>query len=633
MSSAAKTPRPAKTVLPLPPVGNPKRCWVIAGALAALILLCYWQVWRFEFVSYDDTDYVSENAWVQKGVSKESIAWAFTTNHASNWHPLTWLSHMLDWQTYGSNAGGHHFTNVLLHLGNTLLLFLLLCKMTTATWRSAFVAALFAIHPLHVESVAWVSERKDVLSTLFGLMSIWFYASYAQAKNTHALAEAKSISNRQRSIAYGLALLFFALSLMSKPMLVTMPFLLLLMDGWPLRRYSVFNVQYSVGGASRSQSEHRTLNIEHWPRLLLEKLPFLLLTIASCLVTIKVQAGKTMQTLTDFSIADRISNALVSYVAYLGKTFWPSDLAFFYPLLGAPPVGQVILATCVLLLVSFGAILARKKAPYILIGWLWYLGTLVPMIGIVHVGEQALADRYTYFPLIGIFIALVWWVAGRGGVVECWSGGVMGANSNTPTLHHSNPPVQRLFTAVAVVAIIGLALLSYRQIGFWRDSKTLLERALAVTQNNFLAHNNYGVALADNGKFDEAIIHYRRAIKIKPHYARAYSNLGAALTLTQKFQEAIPNFKQALSLRPGDAETHYNLAVTLAQLEDYAGTIEHCRMALEANPNYTVAHFDLGLALSLRGEHLQAVEHFRHYLERFPSDETAQKLLSQSLQK
>lgn len=587
-----------------------KSCWWSAGAITILILLCYWQVWQFGFINYDDNDYVPKNSWIQNGYSKEAVNWAFTTGHMSNWHPLTWLSHILDWNIYGGNAGGHHFTNVLFHIANTQLLFLLLRKVTGATWRSALVAALFGLHPLHVESVAWVSERKDVLSVFFGLLSLWFYASYAQRKQRRA--ESQTIRSHRDtpgvSAAYAGALLFFGFSLMSKPMLVTMPFLMLLLDIWPLQRSS-FLIRTSASNEI-SRSTEPLFN------LIGEKLPFLLLTIGSSTVTFKVQAGKTMQTLTDFTAAARFSNAVVSYASYLANMLWPGDLAFFYPLLGAPPPGKVVLATVVLLLISALAVWARKRAPQLLIGWLWYLGTLIPVIGIVHVGDQSMADRYTYFPLIGIFIALVW------GIAE-WSG----------TQQRPLAGQQKVLTAAGLLILPILAFLSYRQVGFWKDSHTVLIRALEVTQNNFLAHNNYGVVLADSGNYSEAIKHYRQAIEIKPHYARAYSNLGASLALSGNFPEAIASLEKALSLRPGDAETHYNLAVTLAQLKDYPGTIQHCKAALELDPNYKVAHFDLALALSLMGENNEAVTHIREYLKAFPHDDAGHKLLSQTLQK
>lgn len=575
--------------------GDLKSFLFIAGTLIILLLLCYWQVWKFGFVNYDDTDYVTQNPWIQKGINQETLKWAFTTGYASNWHPLTWVSHMLDWQLYGEKAGGHHFTNVLLHIANTLLLLTLLRKITGSIWRSGLVAALFALHPLHVESVAWVSERKDVLSTFFGFLSFLCYARY--------VAIGKFAGSHKTSAgmtAYAGAVLLFAFSLLSKPMFVTMPFLLLLLDLWPFQRFS---------GTGSTQKLTKV-------GLFLEKVPFILPSILSCIVTVSVQAGKTMQTLSDLSVSDRISNALVAYVTYLAKAIWPSDLAFFYPLLGAPPIGKAIVSAALLLLISATTLAARKKKPYLLVGWLWYLGSLVPVIGIIHVGEQSMADRYTYLPLVGVFIALVWWLAER------ISSGL-----------HSRPSLQRTFAAAALPGVIFLALLTHRQISFWRDSKTMLERALAVTKDNFLAHNNFGVVLADNGKYGIAIDHYRRAVAIKPHYARAYSNLGAALALNGQFEEAIQNLEKALSLRPSDAETHYNLAVTLAQLGNFRGTIEHCRQALALNPQYKVAHYDLGLALSLVGENREAVEQFRIYLGHFPEDAAAQQLLSKALQK
>ena len=357
----------------------------------------YWQVHNHDFINLDDDLYITENDQVQKGLSRESVVWAFTTTHAANWHPLTWLSHMVDFQLYGLNPKGHHLTNVFFHLLNTLLLFFVLQRMTGALWRSGFVAALFALHPLHVESVAWVAERKDVLSTLFWLLTIWAYTWYVE---------------RPRRTRYLLTLLTFTLGLMAKPMLVTLPFVLLLLDYWPLGRFQVGQLDTALSAPGQASLSTRSV----WSqtlRLIWEKAPFFALAAASSIVTFLVQkGGGAVRPWERFPITIRIANGLVSYVKYMGKMIWPSDLAVFYPHPGASlPIWQAVAAGLLLLSISIAAIRLAKNHPYLAVGWLWYLGTLVPIIGFVQVGGQALADRYTYVSLIGLFIIIAWGVS------------------------------------------------------------------------------------------------------------------------------------------------------------------------------------------------------------------------------
>jgi tetratricopeptide (TPR) repeat protein len=544
---------------------------LICIGLALLISIAFSRVIQCGFVNYDDPDYVEKNKIVQQGLTWAGVKWALTSSHAANWFPLTWISHMIDCQLHGVNPAGHHVTNVLLHIGSTIVLFLAFRRMTNAPWRSAFVAALFGLHPLHVESVAWLAERKDVLSTFFGMLALLSYARYVEKRSNTAFP----------LLNYALTFFWFACGLMSKPMLVTFPFVLLLLDFWPLQRIN------GLKGSSR---------------LVIEKIPFFILSAVSSYITVQVQVGKTVQSLSNFSALDRVSNVLVSYVAYLWKMVWPAKLAFFYPLVSAPPVLHAVIAGIVLIAITSLVWLFARRYPAGIVGWCWYLGTLVPVIGIVHVGEQALADRYTYIPLIGIFIAIAWIV---------------------PDLLSKQRLSKAAYWSIAAVLLGSCTIMTFRQVGFWKNSRAMLERALAVTENNFLALNNYGVILADEGRYDEAITHYRKAISIKPTYARAYNNLGTSLTLKGQFQEAIESYQQSLEIRPAEPQTHYNLAVTYARVQRYDLTIEHCREALRLDPNYGAAFYDLALALSLSNQFEEAKTYFNKALEFDPKEAQA----------
>ena len=555
--------------------------------LVAGVLLVYWQVWGFGFVSYDDGDYVYANEVVKRGLTWDGFKWAFTSGYASNWHPVTWLSHMLDCQVYALKAGGHHFTNVMLHAVNSVLLFCLLRRLTKAFWRSAIVAMFFAIHPLHVESVAWVAERKDVLSAFFGFLALIFYSKHAAARKLTSAGRSRT------SIWYSGALITFALGLMSKPMLVTWPFVFLLIDFWPLER---------IVGAKRKEVFG----------LILEKLPFLLLAIASSFITFLVQSGKTVQTLANFSIIDRLSNVCVSYVTYLVKFFVPIKLAFFYPLLRAPEVWKSLSAFGILAALTFFAVRNARRIPSLMFGWLWFLGTLVPVIGLVQVGEQSHADRYTYLPSVGFFIAIVW-------LAHFW--------------FVRWKVISLSISILSGAALVALGVVTFRQVSYWKNDRAMLERAIAVTDKNYVAYHNLGVLIADEGKLadsqgkkdealaksEKAIEYYQRAIAIRPNYARAYNNLGSALTIQGKLDEAVSAYEKSLSLRE-DAQTHHNLALALARQKRYEETIFHCRKALEINAAYKPAHYDLAVALSLTGKLDEAVNEFKRAVEVDPHD-------------
>jgi tetratricopeptide (TPR) repeat protein len=535
-----------------------------SARLTALLLLviavgtAFWPVLHNGFVSYDDEKYVTRNRHVQMGLGAESLRWALTTFEAANWHPLTWASHMLDWQLWGERPLGHHLSSLLLHLSNTLLLFLLLERMTRAVWRSALVAALFGVHPLHVESVAWVAERKDVLSTLFWLLTIGAYLRYARDPSVRRYA-VLSISR--------------TLGLCSKPMLVTVPFTLLLLDYWPLGRWS-------------ADTQGRTAL-----RLIREKLPLFLLSAAASVVTLAAQrSARALGTLDSYSLSDRLANAAVSYSAYLWKAIWPVSLAVHYPHpREALPAWMPLFAALLLVAITVSVFRVRRRCPYLLIGWLWYLGTLVPVIGLVQVGQQAMADRYSYVPLIGPCIMLAW------GAPDLLAG--VGRSDGAP------PRPRRVALAlVSGAVIVMLIVATWFQLRHWRDSVTLFERALAVTESNAVAHNGLGLALATAGRPEEAIAHYRAALEIQPRHAEAHNNLAGALAVSGRVDEAIGHYERALSIDRRYPEALNNLGVALAQQGRVAEALERFRAALAIRPDYGKAHANLAAALYTAGD-------------------------------
>ena len=505
---------------------------------------------------------MTENAVVSSGFTRAGLAWAFTTGTDANWFPLTWLSHMLDVQLFGLNASGHHVTSVLLHALSTALLFLVLHQMTGMMWKSAFVAAMFALHPLHVESVAWVAERKDVLSTVFWMLTMLAYVRYTREPKVGRFI---------------LVAALFALGLMSKPMLVTLPFVLLLIDFWPLRR---------LGSRSPGQ-------------LLVEKIPLIALAVASSITTFLVQRkGGAVGSLEAFPLALRVGNGLVSYLAYIRKTIWPSDLAAFYPYRLDVSAPAALVAAGVLVGISILAVRLARKHPYLPVGWFWYVGTLVPVIGLIQVGNQAMADRYSYVPLIGLFIIAAWgfdYLAGR------WK------------LH------RLILPGLAIAAILGAAVISRNQVRHWRNSAQLWTHALEVTSENFVAHNNLGLALAGEGKAEEAISHYNEALRIRPSYATARTNLGAALAKQGKLDEAISNYQEVLRSKPDLAEAHMDLGAALAGQGKIDEAIGHYRDAVRLKPGFAEAYANLGLAFANQGQFDAAIAEYRKAIQLKPS--------------
>jgi protein O-mannosyl-transferase len=574
--------------------------WFVCLLLAVATLSVYWPVARHDFVNYDDGDYVTGNLHVQSGLNWENVLWAFGTGHASNWHPLTWLSHMLDCQLFGMNPGAQHLVNLGFHIVNTLLCFLLLRHMTGAHGRSAVVAALFALHPLHVESVAWISERKDVLSTLFLLLTLWAYVCFVENRGERRRKKGErreEIASRSRlpsSIFYLLALLCFALGLMSKPMLVTLPFMLLLLDYWPLERF-----QFGV----RSSGFNTLL------RLLWEKLPFFALSAASCVVTFLAQR-KGGAVSTSLSVAERLANALVSYVRYISKMFWPEKLSVLYPHPGHWPAWVVVGCAALLLALCVGVILLARTRRYLLVGWLWFVGGLVPVIGLIQVGIQSMADRYTYVPLIGLFVMVVW---GLSDVLAHWRWRAQALASG------------------ASLALAACVLLTSRQIGYWRNSETLFQHAVAATDRNYLAYNNLGFYLSNRGEAAAAMENYRKSLEINPAYEDALNNMGYALAGQKKYTEAIGYYEAALRVRPNHTEVNNNLGNALSELGRLDEAIQHYQIALAQNPEHADAHNNFGIALAMQGKLDEAMVHFRAAIRYKPNYASAHSNLGNAL--
>jgi len=548
--------------------------------LAAIVWLAFGRTLGCGFVNYDDPLTVSEVAEVTRGLSAEGVAWAFTHTVIGHWDPLTTLSHMVDCQIYGLKPWGHHLTNVLLHAAGTILLFLALREMTGALWRSAFVAALFAIHPLRVESVAWITERKDVLSGVFFMLALGAYARYAHGPSA------------RRYFPVALA---FALGLLCKSMLVTLPFVLLLLDYWPLGRWAA---------ATATQ----TRRAFPWP-LLIEKIPLLLLSATSA--GIQILAARDMMTPVEaLPLPARLGGALVSYVAYLEKFVWPVNLAVFYPSPGTWPLAQVLPAAALLLGLSILAVVLRRKHPYVLVGWLWFLGMLVPVIGIIQVGTQALADRYTYLPQIGLALAAAWAAA---------------------DLSASWRRRRLLLGGAAGVVIAGFIFVARSQITYWHDSQTLWTHALACTERNGVAHNNLGAVLLQEGRIDAAIVQFQAGLENEPDYASGHFNLGNALVKKGRTDDAIAQYETALAIRPRHAAAHYSLGNALLKKGRLDDAIAQYQAALEINPDDAVCHYNLGNTLLRTGQVDDAISHFQRALQIQPDYPEAEMDLGSAL--
>jgi tetratricopeptide (TPR) repeat protein len=600
--------------------------------LGLLTLAVFGLTVRYSFLDYDDDAYVLANPHVLTGLTWQNVGWAFGSTHASNWHPLTWLSHALDCQLYGRWAGGHHLTNVLFHLTNTLLLFGLLQRMTGALWRSAFVAGLFAVHPLHVESVAWIAERKDVLSAFFFLLTLWAYVRYVErsevggrrSEGTGPWSVVRgpwSFCRLPSSVFYLLSVGCFTLGLMSKPMVVTLPFLLLLLDYWPLRRFPFSARRPEIprsrgkGRMSRVPVPASTLNPRPstLPRLLAEKLPFLALAAASCLATVFAQKkGGAMLSLGEFPFRLRLANALVSYARYLGKALWPQQLAPFYPHPVQWPDWQVAGAGILLACASISVIVLARRAPYLFTGWFWFLGMLIPVIGLVQVGSQAMADRYMYLPGIGLFLAVAWGV---------------------PVLVPAGTRRGRILRAASLLVVAACSVCAAMQVRYWKDSEALFTHAIQVTRDNCVAYNNLGKALAQQERLDEAVQAFSESLQIRPDFAHAHANLGGALRRQGKLEAAAAHFETALFFHPEDAQVQNDLGNVLDALGRPDAAMPHYLLALQVNPDLASAHYNLAGTLAARGQADEAVSHFEAAIRLEPKNASAHYNLGYTLAK
>jgi tetratricopeptide (TPR) repeat protein len=563
---------------------NKKYKYFIVIFLIVASFIAFGRILGNDFVNFDDHVYITENNHIKAGLNLETIKWAFSAVVLANWHPLTLLSHTLDWSLFGANASGHHLVNLLLHIGSVLFLFFFFEKTTKSLWLSAFVAALFALHPLRVESVAWAAERKDVLSMFFGMAALYVYALYVE---------------EQKLSRYFLCLTLFALGLMAKPMLVTLPFVLMLLDYWPLGRWqkALEPMNMQVINALTVKNEDESCNLDpiiekeisapiksrgHLiGRLLWEKTPFIFLTIVSSIVTLWAQnKGGAVTSMEQVPFAVRVPNAIISYVSYLRKTFLPVDLAVFYPYEYSFPFWQILASCFILIGITFVVIYAIKKLPFLFVGWFWYLGTLVPVIGLVQVGSQAMADRYTYLPSIGIAIMLVWGI---------------------PILFQRENMRKKILFPAGIAYLAILAVLTWQQCGYWKNSIELFNHALHITKDNALAHNNFGVALFAEGKSEEAIDHYNKAIRLKPNYVDAYSNRGFIYYVLGQYQLAIENCNEAIRLKPDYADAYNNRGIAYAKLGQYQHAIEDYNEAIRLKPTAVVAYYNRGIAYLNQG--------------------------------
>ena len=536
-----------------------------------MTLMIYAGVRNHTFISYDDDRYITENRQVKSGISAAGALWAFTTLETGNWHPLTWLSHQLDMQLFGLNPGAHHLMNLVLHLLNTQLLFITLRRMTRDTWKSCFVSALFALHPLHVESVAWAAERKDVLSACFWMLSLLSYISYTEG------------SDRRM---YLLTFFFFMLGLLSKPMVVTLPFVFLLLDFWPLQRIHLRTIKPAT--VTSTLYHKKMLNLLG---AIKEKIPFLLFSLLASAVAVFAQhTGNTVGSFHAYPLKIRLANAIVAYIAYIAKMFWPAKLAVLYPHPGsALPLWKISAALGIFILISVLVFKYSKKYPWFIVGWLWYLVTLLPVIGLIQVGVQAMADRYTYLPMIGLFVIIAWGI-------PCMV------------------PDGRLYRIALSTTAMGIALLlsmiSWIQLQYWKDSFSLYQHAIQVTENNYILHNNLGFELQKAGLISKAAEHYHAALRIRPDFAYALLNMGVILARRGNFEAAIDCFKQALRTKPNFFQAHLNIGNSRLRQGRAAEALKSYAAALQLDPYSASVYNGIGGAMAMLGKKKAAISYF-----------------------
>jgi Flp pilus assembly protein TadD len=637
-----------------------RRASLVCLLLAAMTFVIYWQVSGFEFTNYDEFIMILKNPYVLSGLTLQGFTWALTTSWFDYWHPLPWISHMLDCELFGLNPGWHHLVNLAFHVADSLLLFVVLRRMTAAFWRSAIVAALFALHPLHVESVAWVAERKDTLSALFFLLTLWAYTRHVE----HTRGRGVTSRNKERGpeseepkvnrgplssaklfnspgFWYWVTLGMFALGLMSKPMVLTLPFVLFLLDYWPLARF---------------QLTTESLKSKAIIPLVAEKTPFFVLTAFSCAISYwGVKAGGSIVSAQQVSWGLRLANVPVSYARYLGKMIWPTDLVALYPMPSHWAGWQVGGAVAVLALISLFVAYRARSAPYLIVGWLFFLGILVPIIGIVQAGFQSIADRYTYIPSIGIFIAVVWAAAEWGSARSRPAGELPGstfdvyspspaqaqATAALPAPEHGRDAFHRvpfssgevtdavehvptkpsrvtLLTGAAVVVLLLCGYVTWVQTGYWRNSFTLWSHCLAVCPDNVVARYNLGYVLQHSGKTSEAIEQYQAALRLKPDHPDANLNLGIALIGSRRAQEATNYLAAAVRIKPDYARARGALGLALYELGDYTGAVTHCAEAIRLDPDTFGPYVDMGRALSAQGKSDEALRYYAEGLRLSP---------------
>lgn len=539
--------------------------YIVIILLIMVCLAAFGRIAGNHFINLDDPGYVTKNYIVQNGLNLQSIKWAFSSTYLAFWHPLTWLSHMLDWSLFGDHAGGHHLVSLFLHMGSVLFLFLFLYKTTNHIWPSALAAAFFALHPLRVESVAWAAERKDVLSMFFGMASIYAYAFYAERTNPSK---------------YFLCLVLFALSLMSKPMMVTLPFIFLLLDYWPLKRWQ---------DALSAPAGNR---FRFTGGLLGEKIPFLMLTIASSVIVFwaEKKAG-ALPPADALTLSTRLANGIVSYVTYLIKTFWPIDLAVFYPYDFFLPFWEILISSIILILITFAMIYYFKKLPFLSVGWFWYLGTLIPMIGLVQVGKHAMADRYTYLPSTGIAMMLAW---------------------GTSFLFKKEEVRKKFLFPAAIVLLILLAFFTWKQCGYWKSSLSLFNHVSQIMKNNNPTRDNRGADFTELGQYQQQreIQHYNKVIIMNPHDFMAYYNRGIAYSIIGQYQNAIRDYNEAIHLKPDYAEAYNNRGNIYGQHGQYELAIKDFDQVISLNAGHFKAYHNRGLAYTELGRHQDALKDF-----------------------
>ncbi|MHB8907351.1 MAG: tetratricopeptide repeat protein [Syntrophales bacterium] len=519
--------------------------------LAAVAVILYWPVTCYQFIAMDDILYVVENPDIQKGLSREGLSWAMTTLYTTNWHPLTWLSLMADNQLYGLNAAGYHVSSLLLHILNTLLLFLVLRRMTGEIWKCLTVAALFCVHPLNIESVVWIAERKNLLSTFFWILTLYSYVRYV---------------DRMGWLRYVQTLFLFTLGLMAKPMLVTLPLVLLLLDYWPLARFPHANRDLTDNFPKPTRGRFVLSD------LLKEKIPFFLLSLLSALVTVyAANIGGAVKSVTAFPLSWRFTNALLAYGSYLKKMIWPMDLAIFYPYPTSRPVWQITAAILFLTAITLFVTLKRESHPYLVVGWFWYLITLLPVIGIVQVGFQSMANRYAYVPLIGIFVLIVWGISDL---------------IKTQISRWCLP-------AAAVTLIMIMSFSTWVQLPYWRNSEAVFKHAIRVTGDNFFAQAGMGDVWHRRGNLQIASLHYRESLRIQPGYAEARNNLAVILMKVGRVAEAEVEFRTALKFKPELADAQNNLGAALASQGKFQEAVDHFGRALQLKPGYATAQDNL----------------------------------------